>query len=395
LKSVDFGQIALASKTLLRGALQNLRRASVKFTPMRLRPFLLTIALLQCVDAGARVVDRRILPENPHYRRNANCTTIAVAQQASMPVSQGDSAICYAYATSDMISQRIGRRVSALDVATSYFFANPVDLYKARNKQLRQYLAERPRLLDDILLRRDRIDVSKESNANGRPYFDKLEDGDEEIASLLVNIKGVCLDRDLPSDDGYYKYTALFERLRRKAKLLGDRRLCLRAVGGEAKHLHDPVADAFNASWIGFVDQRCRRTRSPVPLLPVAFRAAVDERDAVERRSAGQEISAQEKAHMFEIIDYALDHRRNPTIGYSFYLLEARAPNDPDEYADHSSMILARKKIDGVCHYLVQDNTGEYCFRLRPTIAAKCRLGRIWVAEHELGETIYSVIYLR
>jgi hypothetical protein len=375
-----------------------LRWASVKSTPMRLRLFLLTIALFQSVDAGADIVDRRILPEKPHHRRNVDCAPISAARQAkqNMPVSQGDSAICFAYATSDMISQRIGRRVSALDVATSYFFANPVELYKTRNKDLLRYLTQRRGLLDDILLRRNRIDVSKEGNANGRPYFDKLEDGDEEIASLLVNTKGVCLDRDLPSDDGYYRYTSLLERLRRRAKLMGDGHVCLRAVGGAATHLRDPVADAFNASWISFVDQRCRRIRNPVPLLPVAYRAAVDVREAMERnRSAGQEISPQEKAHMFEIIDYALDHRRNPTIGYSFYLLEARAPNDPDEFADHSSMILGRKKIGGACHYLVQDNTGEYCFRLRPGIAAKCSLGRIWVSEHDLGETIYSVTYLR
>jgi hypothetical protein len=362
---------------------------------MRFYLFLLSIALLHSIEAGAQSVDRRILPQAPHYRRNAGCATVQIERQPELPVSQGDSGICYAYATGDMISQRIGRRVSALDVATTYFFANPVELYKTHDKDLRAYLAERPRLFDDILLRRDRIDISTENNPDGRPYFDKLEDGDEEIASLLVNIKGICLDRDLPSDDGYYKYTALLQRLRRKAKLMGDRRLCLRAVGGAATHLRDPVADAFNASWISFVDQRCRRIRSHVPLLPVAYHAAIDEREAVERRRAGQGISPQEKTHMFEIIDYALDHRRNPTIGYSFYLLEARAPNDPDEFGDHSSMIIGRKKIGGVCHYLVQDNTGEYCFRFRPAIAARCSLGRIWITEQELGDAIYSVTYLR
>jgi hypothetical protein len=32
---------------------------------------------------------------------------------------------------------------------------------------------------------------------------------------------------------------------------------------------------------------------------------------------------------------------------------------------------------------------------MRPGIAQRCRLGRIWVTEEELRRTLYSVIYLR
>jgi hypothetical protein len=151
----------------------------------------------------------------------------------------------------------------------------------------------------------------------------------------------------------------------------------------------------FNDAWVRYVEQRCHRIQSPAPLLPISYRAAVDQREVVERKRAGKDISRQDKAHMFAMIDYALDHRRNPTIGYSFYLLEARAPDDPDEFADHSSMVLARKKIGGVCHYLVQDNTGEFCTSLLPNIERRCSAGRIWLNERELNETLYSVTYLR
>ena len=40
-------------------------------------------------------------------------------------LSQGDSAICFAYATADMISQRVQTEISALDVATKYYLTNP------------------------------------------------------------------------------------------------------------------------------------------------------------------------------------------------------------------------------------------------------------------------------
>lgn len=336
-----------------------------------------------------------VLAANPVYRRNADCAPIPVPAFKHMPIMQGDSAICFAYATADMISQRWGRTVSALDVATTFYFANPAKLYSLSDGRLHDYLAARRSLAQEIFAQRSRVDVSEENNPQKRPYFDKLEGGEEDIAALLVNIKGACLDRDLPSDDGYYVYTSALEILRRKARAAPRGDLCLRSIGATAPKLGDAVADVFNDGWVRFVDSRCRRVRGPAPLLPVSFRAAVDQREVVERKREGSEISAEEKAHMFAMIDYALDHRRNPTIGYSFYLLEARAPDDPDEFADHSSMVLARRKIGGVCHYLVQDNTGEWCTRLRPAIAARCAAGRIWLTEQELDETIYSVTYLR
>ncbi|MGA9825676.1 MAG: hypothetical protein WBQ53_12675 [Methylocystis sp.] len=312
-----------------------------------------------------------------------------------MPNSQGDSAICYAYAAADMISQRIGLAVWALDVATTFYLTDPSGLYAASDRRVREFVAGKPGLMDEIVAQRSRADVSEEKNTLKRPYFDKLEGGEEDIAALLLNIKGVCLDRDLPSNDGYYLYTALLETLRRKARATPNPGICLRSVSVTVAKLNDPVADVFNDAWLRYVEQRCHRIQSPAPLPPISHRAAVDQREVVERKHAGKGISRRERAHMFAMIDYALDHRRNPTIGYSFYLLEARAPDDPDEFADHSSMVLARKKIDGVCHYLVQDNTGEFCTSLLPNIERRCSAGRIWLNERQLNETLCSVTYLR
>ena len=359
------------------------------------------LLLFVCLFAGLAIPPARaqpdlyILPPNPAYRRNLECATVPAPPFRRMPNSQGDSAICYAYAAADMISQRIGLAVSALDVATTFYFTDPSGLYTANDRRVREFVAEKPGIMDEIVAQRSRVDVSEEKNTLRRPYFDKLEGGEEDVAALLLNIKGVCLDQDLPSNDGYYLYTALLEILRRKARATPNPAICLRSVGATVPKLNDPIADVFNDAWLRYVEERCHRIQSPAPLLPISYRAAVDQREVVERKRAGKDISGREKAHMFAMIDYALDHRRNPTIGYSFYLLEARAPDDPDEFADHSSMVLARKKIDGVCHYLVQDNTGEFCTSLLPNIERRCSAGRIWLNERELNETLYSVTYLR
>ena len=103
--------------------------------------------------------------------------------------------------------------------------------------------------MDEIVAQRGRVDISEEKNTLRRPYFDKLEGGEEDVAALLLNIKGVCLDRDLPSDDAYYLYTALLGILRRAAPNPG---ICLRSVGATVPKLNDPIADVFNDAWVRF-----------------------------------------------------------------------------------------------------------------------------------------------
>jgi hypothetical protein len=128
---------------------------------MRLSPFICLLAGLAIQPVRAQI-DLSILSPNPNYRRNLECATIPAPPLRRMPNSQGDSAICYAYAATDMISQRIGLAVSALDVASTFYFADPSGLYSAKDKRVREFFAERPRLMDEIVAQRSRVDVSGE-----------------------------------------------------------------------------------------------------------------------------------------------------------------------------------------------------------------------------------------
>ena len=40
-----------------------------------------------------------------------------------------------------MISQRVGLAVSALDVATTFYFADPAGLYTANDRRVREFVA--------------------------------------------------------------------------------------------------------------------------------------------------------------------------------------------------------------------------------------------------------------
>ncbi len=367
-------------------------------------------ALLSILAAEpAAALDTRLLPERPAYARTRGCTETAVAlparrsthpldgrispDPALSPMSQGDSAICFAYATADMISQRVGVTVSALDVATRYYFADPAGLFRSRDRALRKYLAAHPDLTEEIAESRNDTEASKERNPQRKPFFDKLEDGQEAGAALLYNLGGLCPDRDLPSFDGYGQHVRTFGTLRWRSRLAP--RMSWRSLGGTVDKLRDPATDAFNAGWITHVERRCRRKPLPVPLLPVSDSIADNQLDFMERARSGDPDLAKGTDRLMAMIDYALDHGRLPVVGYSWYVLEARDPKDPDLAADHSSPIIARRKVGGRCRYHLQDNTGEYCARMRPGIRERCELGRVWLDEAELRASLYSVIYLR
>lgn len=360
--------------------------------------------------SAASAVDRRLLPLKPTYARDGACRPVRIAmppsthalpggillspRPADIPVGQGDSAICYAYATADMISQRVGVAVSPLDVATKFYFADPARLAASPDPALLAHLKAHPTHLADIAWARNAAEVSKDRNPRLEPYFDKLEGGEEDASALLYNIGGLCEERDLPSHEGYAHFTARLAALRYGSVVRAPNQ-CFRAVGATVANLRSRRADAFNAAWLALVEASCRRRPLPVPLLPVSYRVAASQLEFMDMVEAGRPPRRPQIERMLAMVDYALDNGRAPTIGYSWYELQERDPKDPDLAADHSSPVVARRRQGGQCQYLVQDNTGEYCSRMRAGIRERCDDGRVWLMESELRRTLYSVIYLR
>jgi hypothetical protein len=380
----------------------------------RLRPHVVIIASLLLRSTPILSTERPdpvLLPAKVHYTRNNKCTAVnipmppsthsavdgnmASPKPALMPLSQGDSAICFAYATADMISQRVGTEISALDVVTKYYFADPSRLAKSTNLDLRRHLHSMGNYRAAVDRSRAMTEISSDDNPGRYPYIDKLEGGEEDIAALLYNIGGICKDKDLPSYDGYTHHAVFLTLRRMLTRLLPSTQYSRNILGSASPNTLSPKTDAFNAAWIGRVEKQCRRRPSHVPLLPISYRVAANEASFMQLIEDGQPPSNSQVYHMFAMIDYALDHGRAPAVGYSWYVLEAAAPDETDLVADHSSVIIARRRVGTTCQYKVQDNTGEYCARMREGIRERCNLGRIWLAEDELKRTLYSVTYLR
>ena len=374
--------------------------------------FIALLLLIRSMPAlPAERADRHLLPMGARYTRNSKCSTVNIhmppsthsaidgnmisPKPADMPLSQGDSAICFAYATADMISQRVGTEISALDVATKYYFANPSRLAQSTNPDLQLHLRAIGDYRSAVAQSRATMEVSGDDNPGRLPYIDKLEGGEEDIAALLYNVAGLCKDQDLPSYDGFTHFAARLAFLRTRLKLFPSPQYSRRGLAGAALALHSAETDAFNLAWISRTERQCRRRPLPVALLPISYRVATNEASFMQLLEEGRTPSDTQVDRMFSMIDYALDHGRAPAVGYSWYVLEVAAPDETDLVADHSSVIIARRRVGTTCQYRVQDNTGEYCSRMREGIRDRCELGRIWLTEDELKRTLYSVTYLR
>ncbi len=281
--------------------------------------------LVKAADlAAGGPVDPKILPEQPRYATRSECRAVDPPPFETMPLSQGDTAICFAYATAAMISHRVGFEVSPLDVATTFFFASPLELRSSRWPEVSGYIKAHPKRMQSLIWDQNQADISPDENPAKRPYADRLEGGEEDSAALMANLKGLCRNADLPSHDGFEQYRRLLFKMRWAG--LRQPNLCYRAMAGAPQKVRDSIADNFNARWLAFTDSKCRRVASPVPLLPISYRFAQDQEEFLSMEVTPDLKRKQKK--IIDIANYALDHGRRPVVGYSYYVLQPRAVDD-------------------------------------------------------------------
>ncbi len=298
--------------------------------------------------------------------------------------------MCFAYSTAAMISQRVGFEVSPLDIATTFYLSDARRLAASADRSVRRLVNADKQLIPRLIHAQNAHDISTDGNARNHSYIDKLEGGEEDAAAMLANLKPLCPEKDLPSYDGFDKQISLLDQMKRFAAHASPRMTFRSLVGSPASVRKSVAADYVNAKWMEYVNSRCKRIPSPVPLLPIVFRTAEDQEDFEVKKD-----SRVNSSKVLKIIDYALDRKRYPVIAYSYYTIQDRALNDTDRFADHSSVVVARRKTGNQCQYLVEDNSGEFCHRFKPEFRSRCEFGRVWMSEAEIDKAVYSVVYLR
>lgn len=352
------------------------------------------------VFASGQLWASELLPAHLGHTSFRECSPIDLRKELDPIRLQGEAQLCFAYSASDLVRSRTGIAVSALDLATGFFFNDAKALKKLRNRKVRRYLAGHPGFEEEIKTYREAVEIGEGAVKSRLPMFHHLEGGHEVPTLLLANLKGLCEESSFPSAGGYERHSKLIAALEKAAR---DRS---RKAGPEVqifdRRFRHPVADIFNTGWLRYNAKTCRRVASPVPLIPVDYAMATSLQDFEDKVKSGR-IGRRERRRYLGALNFALNHRRVVAVGYDLnsYVdpnavkIKLRSAREVVADGEHSSTVIARRRVGGHCQYLIRDSSGYECQEYLPSIRERCENHHFWLTEEELGAHFYDMVYLR
>lgn len=307
------------------------------------------------------------------------------------PRMQDGTAWCYANSAADLISQAVGKRVSSIDIATTFLLANEAKLHKMKDKAVHAYLKTHPDF--DLHLRETRRDDDAyKPDRILSPDGILDEGGRDDEAILLSNLKGLCRAESIPpGEENLEKYLQAI----RDDYAKENKEFTPSPIGAIENDMAKIMARAFQ-HW---VDQKCgKRFHPKAALIPheVAVAESLDEYNHMV--SDGKVDVSKSRAMLTAEIDRLLDSGKVAAIAYDsfdLYPMSLARPGVVNPHGDHSSVVVARKKIDGKCHYFVRNHFGATCgYRKEFEDHCEKENGGVWVTMDALKH-LYSVTSVR
>jgi hypothetical protein len=319
-----------------------------------------------------------------------NCRPVDLRDALGDPIDQGNTGFCFAHTSADLIGFKLGIRVSPLQLGANYVLANPEELNRPVDAEVR-------RRVDAAFVRDWRKDRSDEPQnfaperiltMNGIVFTG----GEEKDAILLANFFGLCPAERLPSTPN------AFPRYLEEIRRYHDRRLQGGSIppeeySGPIGEVLDPAARAMAWSFRHWVDHRCGSYfYADQPLLPDSVQLGQSLEDVSKRFPREDADKAQAKNKILRAINAALDRQIPVSIGYSSNDIMPRDPRVPD--GDHASVLAGRKEMDGECFYFLRNSFGEAKAKdYLPPFQDRLEHGGLWLRLSELP-SLYSVLWL-
>ena len=314
------------------------------------------------------------------------CETRDYREEMGPPRDQGETSWCFAVTATELVSQAAKQRVSAFDVTASVFGADEEGLLTHPDPNLASYIRATEGFFDQLKM--DREINSRSTDPMKALDFFINTGGQLEAAVMMTNAKGLCLERDLPAtkESDFQKEIGLVRR-----------RLAQRMTRAKP-----PEKDA--ALWVekliarsltDHADRRCKRLPREKAFVPKVSSLALGVEQLGKLIAEGKLTPEGVAKFIFAEVDRALDSGRIAGIDYSLHTLQAPDPDDKDKHAEHSSSIVARKKIGGKCMYLVRNSFGSDCSDYRRKFAKRCENGHVWVEPRDLGASAHTVTWIQ
>ncbi len=344
------------------------------------------------------------LAMKPSQVLGRDCTPVDLRSQLGPARDQGITMWCYAHSAAELVTQKLQTRVSAFDLAASYLLNDERKISNNKNSAVQKALRQDPRFF--ARLKEWRLDEPSSYSARkiltDRGFY--YLGGYEQDAILLSAEDGYCADKNLPGG------ALLFERH------LKDLQACARSHCGRSGfqkcgfpapikmgEIQSPNSRALASLFKIWVNRKCGPRLKPAsPLVAASVDAAEDLDDYNKKLLRGELQRTQVLSLLFKEIDSKLEQGKAVSIGYD--LLDVSPPDQvlvrtgesaAIDQSDHSSVIAARKKINGICHYFVRTHMGFSCPYL-PQFKGFCepREGGLWVKPSDI-RSLYTVVHIQ
>jgi len=263
---------------------------------------------------------------------------------------QGNLGWCFAFSAADLLSHRFGKRISAADVASTYYDGGADDF-------LTNFFGQRP-------------------SANSGGFA-------AEAMQKAIK-RGLCLEDRFRSEvngrAGLARALSRIERMRNR--LLMDRN-CIDALKVFPQMQAQDVIDIAAASArADVIDNLSNKNCAP--------RIAATNISTVSVRAT----SSQDKENLFEHINNQLTALKPIEISYNANILYSPDFHD-SKLAFHSSVLVGRRfnPNSRQCEYLIRNSYGPGCEQYHDWL--KCKRGNVWVPAANLAKGLRNVSYLK
>lgn len=283
-------------------------------------------------------------------KEQASCKPVDMSAELGPVRDQDSLGWCYAFAVSDLLSYKTKQRISAADIALTF------------NKNFE----------NDI----SRVMGAKESSFEGGTF---------RSAISLATEKGLCLEKDLPSEDNANANLETNLNLIDKLRRGSDRKnaLACAEVRNAAKALF-PNLDFDDVRKIAL-------TTVDKDIVQKMADKSCQKRIKVDTQV--ESVSSWDSEEIAQGIDKNLDKTNPVAIAYDADVLSF--PKAKYGRPNHGSIISGRRfnEKTGQCEYLLRNSWGRGCFSYHHEY--ECKEGQVWIPKPSLIKATANVTSIK
>jgi hypothetical protein len=337
------------------------------------------------------------------FSKDSTCSDIDLRPSLGPARDQGISMWCYAHSAADLVSQKIGQRVSAFDLATTYLLADEQKVLSSRDPEIRLALIRDTQFAKRLLRWRldepESYDSAKILTEYGLYYLG----GMDQDAILLSALRGYCKDINLPGSDELFKtyLTNIYDLALNKCGPGGIMNCSFKAplrIGVIKDQNAKSLANVFQ-NW---VDNKCGPRIKPTRKLTTKTYDVAESLVDYNKKLKSGELNQQfVLKKMMKIIDASLNSGKAVAIGYNLLDVSpseqvlSKLTESLETEVDHSSVVAARRMVGGKCRYFVRTHLGNSCPYLdHVKLNCEPENGGLWVSPEEIP-SLYSTIVIR